>query len=403
MPADRAPLAPEDALALDAVTRPLGESSALPGGAYTSREVFDWEMERFFVAGWVCLGRSADLAGAGARAAYRVGPESVLLSRGEDGELRGFFNVCRHRGHELLPVGGSAAGRTIQCPYHGWAYHLDGRLRGAPGYRGLDPDEMALAPVRVAEWRGWAFANVSGDAPPLAEWLGNLDDLVAGHDPGGLVSAASEQYVVAANWKAVHENYHECYHCSNIHPELCRVTPPDSGIDMVRSGIWAGGSMDLRPHAQTMSFTGESGGTPIRSLDDGARRQVYYFGLFPNLLISLHPDYVLTHLLRPLAPDATSIECRWLFQPEDVERDGFDPGYAVEFWDRTNRQDWAAIESVQRGASSRAYRPGPLSERELCARQFDTIVAQGYLTGRPASPLSDNDPAQTAAVHASGP
>jgi Rieske 2Fe-2S family protein len=196
--------------------------------------------------------------------------------------------------------------------------------------------------------------------------------------------------VVAANWKVIHENYHECYHCSNIHPELCKVTPPDSGHDLVREGRWAGGSMDLRPHARTMSLTGASGGTPLRGLDDDLRRQVLYCGLFPNLLISLHPDYVLTHLLRPVGTDATAVECRWLFQPEDVARDDFDPGYAVEFWDLTNRQDWAAVESVQRGARSRGYRPGPLSDREQSARQFDTIVAQGYRSGRPASPIPDD-------------
>jgi Rieske 2Fe-2S family protein len=375
---------------LDGVMRPVGGSTALPAGAYTSPEVFAWERRAFFGEGWVCLGRSADLAEPGDQAAFSVGDDGVLVARGEDGVLRGFYNVCRHRGHELLPAGGSVARRTIQCPYHAWAYRLDGRLRGAPGQRDLDPDDFGLAPARVVEWHGWAFANASGDAAPIEDWVGNLEDVVRSHEPERLVTGATHEYMVAANWKIVHENYHECYHCSNIHPELCKVTPPESGADMVPSGIWAGGSMDLRPHAQTMSLTGESRGTPLRGLDEEQRRQVYYCGLFPNLLISLHPDYVLTHLLRPVGPDATAIECRWLFQPEDLGRDDFDPAYAVEFWDITNRQDWAAVESVQRGARSRGYRPGPLSDREQTVRQFDTIVAQGYRTGRPAPPLPDD-------------
>jgi phenylpropionate dioxygenase-like ring-hydroxylating dioxygenase large terminal subunit len=379
----RVPLSPPDREQLGAVLRPLGQSFALPGAAYTSKGVYAWEMEAFFGSGWVCLRRSADLAHPGDQAAVAAGDDRVLLVRGDDGTLRGFFNVCRHRGHELLEVGGSATRGTIQCPYHAWAYRLDGRLLGAPGYGGLDPVDFGLAPALVEEWHGWAFANPSGDAVPLADWVGNLEELVRPHEPERLVTGATRDYVVAANWKVIHENYQECYHCSNIHPELCRVTPPDSGVDLVRDGLWAGGSMDLRPNAATMSLTGRSGATPLRGLDDEQRRRVYYCGLFPNLLISLHPDYVLTHLLRPLGPAATALECRWLFQPEDLAADDFDPGYAVEFWDLTNRQDWAAVESVQRGAASRGYRPGPLSEREGSVRQFDTIVTQGYLTGRP--------------------
>jgi Rieske 2Fe-2S family protein len=388
-PAEGVPLSAADLEHLGAVLRPLGRSFALPGAAYTSPGVFVWELRTFFASGWVCVGRSADLPQAGDQTAFAVGNDGVVLVRGEDGALRGFFNVCRHRGHELMEVGASASRGTIQCPYHAWAYRLDGGLLGAPGYSGLDADAFGLSPARVAEWHGWAFVNASGDAPPFGDWIGNLEELVVPHEPERLVTATTRDYVVAANWKVLHENYQECYHCSNIHPELCRVTPPDSGRDLVRDGLWAGGSMDLRPHAATMSLTGESAGTPLRGLGDARRRQVYYCGLFPNLLISLHPDYVLTHLLRPIAPGATAVECRWLFQPEDLARGDFDPAYAVEFWDLTNRQDWAAVESVQRGASSRGFRPGPLSHREQSVRQFDTMVARGYMTGRPAPPLAD--------------
>jgi Rieske 2Fe-2S family protein len=109
---------------------------------------------------------------------------------------------------------------------------------------------------------------------------------------------------------------------------------------------------------------------------------VYYYGLFPNLLISPHPDYVLTHRLEPLAPDRTRVECNWLFPQEMIAREGFSPSYAVEFWDVTNRQDWRACESVQRGASSAGYRQGPLSEREEMVYRFVSHVARSYLTGR---------------------
>jgi glycine betaine catabolism A len=115
---------------------------------------------------------------------------------------------------------------------------------------------------------------------------------------------------------------------------------------------------------------------------------VYYYQLFPNLLISLHPDYVLTHRLRPQAPDRTAVECEWLFSREAVEQEGFDPSYATEFWDITNRQDWHACEAVQRGVSSRGYRRGPLSPREDAVYQLITMVANGYLAGGVARPAS---------------
>ena len=383
---DRAPI---DRASLQQVLAPLGESVTLPGPAYTSEEVFTWEMAWFFEESWVSVGRSSDPASPGDQTTATVGSQGILLTRDEHGKLHAFFNVCRHRGHELLQHGESASGRTVQCPYHAWVYDLDGRLRGAPGMPGLDPGEHSLTPVRATEWHGFVFVNASGDAPDLAEHVGNLDALVADHEPARLVQGAAIDYDVRANWKLVQENYQECYHCSNIHPELCAVTPPESGVDYGPTGAWVGGSMDLRPHAQTMSLSGESGASPLPGLDEKMRRRVLYFGLFPNLLISLHPDYVLTHRLVPLAPDRTIIECKWFFAPEEVERDDFDPAYAVEFWDLTNRQDWNAIESVQRGVSSRGYRQGRLSHREDGVRQFDTIVAQGYLTGRAHPPLRD--------------
>jgi glycine betaine catabolism A len=181
------------------------------------------------------------------------------------------------------------------------------------------------------------------------------------------------KYEVAANWKVLTENYHECYHCPSIHPELCRVTPPDSGVNYALPGAWVGGSMDLADGADTMSLDGRSDAPALPGADP---RRVHYLGLLPNLLLSLHPDYVMTHRLEPLAPDRTRIECAWYFADA-----GVDPAYAVEFWDRTNRQDWAACESVQRGLSSPHFRPGPLSPREDAVHQLVTAVAGAYLAG----------------------
>jgi glycine betaine catabolism A len=132
---------------------------------------------------------------------------------------------------------------------------------------------------------------------------------------------------------------------------------------------------------------------PIPGLDAGARRQVFYLALFPNLLLSLHPDYLMTHRLEPLGPGRTRVECRWLFPPEAWERPGFDPSYAEEFWDLTNTQDWGACESVQRGIAGRGYRQAPFSELEDEVWQFAALVATGYAEGGVPSrvPAYDDD------------
>jgi Rieske 2Fe-2S family protein len=136
-----------------------------------------------------------------------------------------------------------------------------------------------------------------------------------------------------------------------------------------------------------MSLDGRSGGDLLRGLDDRQRRHVLYVQIFPNLLLSLHPDYVMTHRVEPVSATATHVECEWLFPPEVTARSGFDPSYAVEFWDLVNRQDWRAVESVQRSVESPKFAPGPLGPSEDAVYQFVTIVAAGYL-GRPLMPGS---------------
>ena len=373
---------PEDALRR--VVAPFGSSRTLPGEAYSSAEVFAWEQKQLFEAGWVCLCREEEVCRSGDHRAARLGRQGILLTRDDGGALHAFFNVCRHRGHELLEPGCSANARAIRCPYHAWVYELDGSLKTATRFGDLavDPAEHELVPVRVASWQGWIFANVSGDAPPLEQWLGDLSVLVAAHAPARLQIAARHSYEISSNWKIITENYHECYHCPQIHPQLCRVSPPDSGRNLSLRGAWTGGSMELVAEADTMALDGKSHSVPLPGLPSESLREVYYYGLLPNLLVSLHPDYVLTHRLEPRAADRTFIECQWLFPPEALDRKNFSPDYAVEFWDVTNQQDWKACESVQRGVSSLGYRPGPLSARESAVYRFLTQVAGAYLTGR---------------------
>ena len=371
--------APVDALQLADALRPFGESRMLPVGSYFDDEVLAWERRHLF-SGWVALGRADDLVRPRMMRAYPAGEGGVLVVRDGEGRLNGFENACRHRGHELLPCDGTAESRAIVCPYHAWAYRLDGSLLGAPGFKdaaGFDPARFPLKPVELREWQGWLFANAGTDQA-FEDRVVGLEPIFEHYDGADLVTAETHSYDVEANWKVIVENYQECYHCPSIHPELCQVSPPDSGDNLPPQGDWVGGSMTLRDHATTMSLDGRSGGALMTRLDDVEQRTVMYLGLMPNMLISLHPDYVMTHLLTPLAPGRTRIRCSWAFPRAVVEREGFDPSYAVDFWDLTNRQDWAACESVQRGMATPGYVPGPLAPAEDGVYDFVHYVARAY-------------------------
>ncbi|MDG4821573.1 aromatic ring-hydroxylating dioxygenase subunit alpha [Asanoa sp. WMMD1127] len=350
----------------------------LPAVAYLSDDVLAWERRHLFAGSWVALGRTTALAAPGNQRAVTVGDVGVLLTF-DGGGPRAFANVCRHRGHELLAAGETADRPAVLCPYHGWSYALDGHVRTAPRMGpSFDADAYGLVELPAVDWHGWLFVNATGTARPFTEHVGAMARHVAPYRPEALVGKARHEYEAAANWKLLVENYHECYHCPLIHPELCAVSPPSSGSNWREPGAWVGGSMDLRDHAETMSLDGRSHGVALAGVDP---RLVRYLGLFPNLLVSLHPDYVMTHLLEPLSPQRTRVTCEWLF-PDEVA----DPAYAVEFWDLTNRQDWAACESVQRGVSSPHFVPGPLAPNENAVYDWVSLVARVYRD--PAAELS---------------
>ena len=298
-----APIAVEE---VEASLRPFGRSRMLPRAAYVDDEVLAWERANFFDAGWVCAGASTPCQSRRRRRPCCVGTTSVLVTRDEAGRLHAFANICRHRGHELLACGATAVRGVIQCPYHAWSYELDGSLRLAPRFGDVDnfdQAEMGLVPVAHATWGGWLFVNLTGHAEPFVDHLGDLARLAANWECERLVVGATHEYELRANWKVAIENYHECYHCPLIHPELCRVSPSESGENFVdAAGSWVGGDMELVDGAETMSLDGRSAGVMLRNLTDRQRRQVVYVNVFPNLLISLHPDYVMTHRIEPLTP-----------------------------------------------------------------------------------------------------
>ncbi len=369
---------PADQLA-DALA-PFGRSRMLPRAAYVDPAVFEWEEQAIF-SGWSCVGYSEDIAAVGSQRAVGSGANGVLLVRGDDGTVRAFANSCRHRGHELLACGAETKRRGIVCPYHAWSYKLDGGLRNAPGFKdaeGFDPGEFGLTELKLVDWHGWLFVDPSGQDGDFADHVAGLEDVVAPYRPEDLTIVTRHSYELATNWKVIAENYQECYHCPSIHPELSRISPPGSGENLDFDGKWMGGWMSMIDGAETMSLDGRSGGVAIAGLSEHEQHTVMYIVGYPNLLVSLHPDYVMTHRLTPLSVDRTFVECAWAFPKDVAGQPDFDPSYAVDFWDLTNRQDWAACESVQRGLSSPHATPGPLAPGEEGVYQFITRVAKAY-------------------------
>jgi Rieske 2Fe-2S family protein len=237
-------------------------------------------------------------------------------------------------------------------------------------------EDYPLNRVAADLWDGHIFLNLDSAPRPLTTQLGELpgkfqpwrmQDLRLGH---------RIVYDVKANWKLIVQNYNECLHCPNLHPALNKLSHYLSGENEPLQATYMGGRMDLRPGVDTLSIDGTCPRAFLPGLSAGDRRRVYYYAIFPNMLLSLHPDYMLVHTLWPVAPDRTINICEWHFQPEELSRDGFRADDAVEFWDMTNRQDWMVCELSQSGISSRGYTPGPYSNREDLLFAFDEMIVK---------------------------
>jgi glycine betaine catabolism A len=360
-----------------------GGAFTLAGKYYTSPDVFRTEQEHIFARRWVCAGRESDLAAPGNYFLREIAGESLIVLRDRDegdraGNVRAFFNVCRHRGTRLCEQATGKLASTIQCPYHAWTYSLDGSLIGAPsmgGAAGFDTSAYGLRPAGIALWEGFIFLSLADQPRPFEQAFAPLLGRFVRYGLPSLLPARRIDYHVGANWKLIFQNYNECYHCPTVHPQLVKLSPADSGENDLTSGPFLGGFMAVNA-GSAMTRSGKLCARPVGNLPPEDLARVYYYSIFPNLLLSLHADYVMVHTLWPQAPERTRIECQWLFHPRAANESGFDADDGVGFWDETNRQDWHMCEQSQLGVSSRAYSPGPYSPRESISAAFD----REYLT-----------------------
>ena len=351
----------------------------LPARYYTDPALFDAELAGLFGAMWVYAGRSEEIDRPGRFVVRELNGRNIVITRNGGGEVRAFHNVCRHRGTRMCTESSGELPGSIQCPYHAWTYDLDGRLIGAPHMDEVPHFRKADYPllrVRADEWDGHVFLNLGERQATLRDQLGTLVEKFRPWHMQDLRLGRRIVYDVKANWKLIVQNYNECLHCPNLHPALNKLSHYLSGENEPLRPTYMGGVMDLRPGLETLSMDGTCPRSLLPGLSPEDRRRVYYYCVFPNLMLSLHPDYMLTHALWPLAPDRTINICEWHFQPSELARADFDGSDCVDFWDMTNKQDWHVCELSQAGISSPAYVPGPYSNREDLLYAFDRFIVQ---------------------------
>jgi Rieske 2Fe-2S family protein len=337
----------------------------MPGHYYNDPAIFALEQAKIFESMWFCAIRAEDIPAAGQFRTVQVGRESILIVRDAGGELRAFFNVCRHRGARLCTEAAGQVRRNIQCAYHAWTYGLDGRLIAAPNLTSMpDIDRIGfgLVPVNLRVWLGYAWVCLADEPPSFedqvvaacTERLGD-PDLINSYGIDTLVVGRRISYEVAANWKLIIENFMECYHCATIHPELTEVLPEFA--DGLAAQYYVGHGAEFGPDIHGFTVDGSEGFQRIDGLAQEQDRKYYAVTVRPQVFINLIPDHVIIHRMFPMAADRTIVECDWLFEPGLLATQP-DLTRSVELFDRVNRQDFDACERCQPGTTSRLYANG---------------------------------------------
>jgi choline monooxygenase len=340
----------------------LAEASTIPASWYTDQRVFDLEQQAVFTNSWQVAARLDQVRRPGQYVTTEVAGGPIVVVRGSDGELRAFFNVCRHHAAAVMT---EAEGRATQmrCPYHGWTYSLEGELKGTPDFSGVCNFERAangLLPVEIATWEQWVFVRLNAQqnpsldksSPSLTDFLGT--DLIRQSESLGLANVhwlERRRYVLNCNWKVFIDNYLDGgYHVPHLHKGL------DSVLDYSRYTIENGAHFCL----QSSPIVSPEDNDEVRAVRTGQR--ALYYWLYPNFMMNYYEGVLDTNLVRPVALDRTEVVFDFYFA--DVSDAARERNLAsIDLGDRIQREDLEICESVQRGLNSRAYQAGRLSIR----------------------------------------
>jgi Rieske 2Fe-2S family protein len=351
--------------------------TTLPGAAYHSDETYDIDRERVFFRNWLYVGRAERVSRPGSWLRADIAGESLLLVRGHDEQIRGFYNVCRHRGSQLCEDLEGEVRTHLRCPYHAWGYALDGSLAITPMIEPeeIDRENTSLWPVRTEVWEGFVFVNLSREEPePLLEALGSQQDDVLGLARVGLgeLRIGHRSTVdVQANWKIVLENYNECLHCPTVHPELVAVIPAYRKGSIFESEREDGGV--TLADGRTAIATDPRLRLPLLPGNKGKNDPSAYFGamVYPSMFLDVDGSSALATAVHPTGPQSCRLVTEYLFSPEAFDDPAFDPTPVVEFNDLVTRQDNDACERVQRGVRSRAFDHGVFPAKDAWVHALD--------------------------------
>jgi len=342
----------------------------LPGKYYHDQNIYKEELTKIFYNHWIYACRAEEIHAAGDYKLIQVGDESIILVRDKSLNIHALFNVCRHRGTQLCTeLEGNFESKSIQCPYHSWVYALDGKLMGAPLMKeenGFRKENCSLHKAHVHDWEGFLFISLAKNPEPFEVQMEALIGKFSDWDMTELRIARHISYELNCNWKLILQNYQECYHCPGVHPLLSRLTPFESAQHDSSKGAVIGGFMELIKERGSMTMDGEAAGPAVCDVGGDDLQRVYYYSLFPNMLLTPHPDYVMFHRITPLGPEKIVNDCFWLFHPDQINDKRAQKGInsAVDFWDLTNRQDWTVCEQMQSGTKSIRFDRGYYSGRE---------------------------------------
>jgi len=359
---------------------PLAEAFTIPAPWYVDPRIADLEASAVFARTWQMVGRVEQVAAPGRFVTATIAGEPIVVIRGADGNLRAFFNVCRHHAAAVVTEAFGQAS-ILHCPYHGWNYGLDGSLKGMPEFDGVKDFERSrngLLPVRVETWENFVFVNLDLQAAPLADFLGGLVKRVAPLGISKLKYFDSRVYEIACNWKVFVDNYLDGgYHVPHLHKGLSSV------LDYKEYTIETEDRFCLQ--SSPMMASNEDALTGATRKGDRAR----YFWQYPNLMINCYEGYMDTNLTLPVGAD----HCRVIFDfyfadVSDALRTFNEESVGVGA--RVQDEDLGICEAVQRGLKSRAYGAGRLSvRREAGEHLFHRLLAADLKAGLKIAEAAD--------------
>lgn len=355
----------------ESVRQPMGQSHGLPSWCYTHDAFYEREVESVFLKEWIVIGRAEEYPAAGSYQVLERFGRSIIVVKDRAGEMHAFLNACRHRGTRLLEGQGEC--KAINCPYHAWAYSLSGKLIAAPGMDGVQDFSLAdwpLVSIRLEQWGGFLFINFDEHAVPLAEYLGTVQDLFAGHRFAEMQMTRKRSFELDCNWKIYIENAMEDYHTPTVHKRSIGLQRTD--MELVERGQWS--AIYMESPTTIAVLPGETSPLPaIPTLSGKATHGSFFALIHPTLFLGVTLDCMWFLEAVPLSTNKTIVHVGSCFPKSTIARPDFEQAVDRYYfrWDKSIPEDNEISVQQQAGLKTLGKHPmGRLSLHEPAVHQF---------------------------------